>query len=102
MPVYVDNLRSWGFAIRGRLVPSCHMMADTLEELHKMADTIGLRRPWFQDKPSGCHYDLTTSRREQAVEAGAIEIELLSNKIEEWRRVMKAARQQHRDLHAHT
>ncbi len=43
MAVYVDSLRDWGW----RLGPSCHMIADTNEELHAMAERIGLLRRWF-------------------------------------------------------
>lgn len=49
------------------------MYADTLEELHKMADKIGLQRAWFQNHKSLQHYDLTPSKRTLAVKAGAIE-----------------------------
>lgn len=54
----------------------CHMLADSLEELHEMADRIGMRRAWFQDKPGGIpHYDLMTVKRAMAVECGAIEVD---------------------------
>jgi hypothetical protein len=51
-----------------------HMQADTLEELHAMADTIGLKREWFQPgrNPSRAHYDLTSKRRDAAIALGAI------------------------------
>ncbi len=49
----------------------CHMIADTLDELHDMADLLGLRRNWFQPWSSP-HYDLTLFRREKAIELGAI------------------------------
>jgi outer membrane lipoprotein SlyB len=45
------------------------MMADTLDELHEMADCLGLKREWFQ----GDHYDISKSKRVQAVKLGAIE-----------------------------
>ena len=49
-----------------------HMVADTLEELHKFAKELGLKRSWFQEKGSLSHYDLTTQRkRNQAQEMGA-------------------------------
>lgn len=70
MAAYVDQLREWGW----RLGPSCHMIADTLDELHAMAERIGLQRRWFQNKRSGPHYDLTRSRREKAVAAGVVEL----------------------------
>lgn len=48
----------------------CHMIADTEEELHAMADKIGVQRKWFQ----GDHYDITKTKRALAVKAGAREI----------------------------
>lgn len=51
----------------------CHMIADTAEELHAMADRIGVARRWFQAKASFPHYDIAKSKRALAVEAGAIE-----------------------------
>lgn len=68
MSVYVDH-SGWKF---GRMV-MCHMIADTLPELHAMADKIGMRRAWFQNKASCPHYDLSKGKRALAVAAGAIE-----------------------------
>jgi hypothetical protein len=55
----------------------CHMVADTPNELHAMADRIGVARRWFQDpKTMGVstpHYDVCRSKRALAVAAGAIE-----------------------------
>lgn len=65
MSVYVDNMR----AKFGRLI-LCHMLADTMEELHAMADQIGIHRKWFQ----GDHYDICLSKRAEAVKLGAIEV----------------------------
>ncbi len=65
MTVYVDDMR----AKFGRLV-MCHMIADTDEELHAMADKIGVARRWHQ----GDHYDIALSKRALAVAAGAKEI----------------------------
>jgi hypothetical protein len=75
MAVYVDWLADHGWVLRGRAVFSCHLLADTEQELHKMAYKIGLKRAWFQPSPpaSAPHYDLTESRRKEAIEAGAIE-----------------------------
>ena len=42
--VYVDTLKTQ----YGRMKMS-HMLADTVDELHAMADRIGLKREWFQD-----------------------------------------------------
>jgi len=71
MAVYVDSLIDYGW----KLGPSCHMTADTLEELHEMADKIGMKRSWFQkSKKDVPHYDLVASRRKLAVKYGAIEL----------------------------
>ncbi len=70
MAVYVDNLRDYGWH-RG---PSCHLIADSVEELIDFAEQMGLRREWFQPKSSP-HFDLTAAAREVAVESGAIEID---------------------------
>lgn len=69
MTVYVDKMR----APYGRMI-MCHMVADTVEELHAMADIIGVKRRWFQDHHMP-HYDISLGRRRLAVENGAIEID---------------------------
>lgn len=57
MSVYTDPPMRWPF--RGRIVLSCHLTADTLDELHAFAAKIGLKRSWFQVSKSGIpHYDL--------------------------------------------
>jgi len=66
MAVYVDNLRiPW----RGK--EWCHLLADSLDELHSFAETLGLKRAWFQSKASYPHYDITTQTREVALRMGA-------------------------------
>lgn len=69
MSVYVDESRY----PYGRMI-MCHMMADSLDELHEMADKIGIARKWFQDKPRFPHYDISKGKRALAVEHGAIEV----------------------------
>ncbi len=54
MAVYVDNLRDYGW----RHGPSCHLIADSIDELVEFAVSIGLRPEWFQPKSSP-HFDLT-------------------------------------------
>lgn len=66
MPVYVDNQKN----PYGRM-KMCHMLADTLEELHAMADLIGIKRKWFQNE-STPHYDICQEKRELAIQNGAI------------------------------
>ncbi len=68
MTVYVDDME----AAYGRM-KMCHMLADTDEELHAMADTIGVQRKWWQAPPKhDSHYDIALSKRALAVKAGAI------------------------------
>lgn len=50
----------------------CHMATDGhLQELHAMAARLGLKRAWFQNKPSHPHYDLVPSKRVLALQLGA-------------------------------
>lgn len=80
MSVYVDKITDYKGSVRGYVgrvsQKWCHMTADSLDELHAMADQIGLRRAWFQKARllRFCHYDLTPSRRAAAVRIGAVEI----------------------------
>lgn len=54
----------------GRMLMS-HMAADTLEELHEMADRIGVNRKHFQYKPGRPHYDICQKKKAKAIEFGA-------------------------------
>lgn len=77
--IYVDELREYqgppkpdARSVFGNRRPSCHMATDgDIEELHVFAESIGLRREWFQAEASTPHYDLTPRKREAAVTAGA-------------------------------
>lgn len=74
MGVYVDPLmqcvpnRNWKWD------QSCHMVADSPDELHKFARKIGLRREWAQENSIILHYDLNPSKRNTAIKHGAIPI----------------------------
>jgi len=59
-----------------RRMKMCHMIADTDDELHAMADKIGMKRKWHQAPPksSQSHYDVGMGLRAHAVRNGAIEI----------------------------
>lgn len=76
MSVYVDSLEDRGWVMRGRPIRSSHLFTDSvdLEELHRFAESIGMRRAWFQTARAAPHYDLTPSRRAEAVRLGAIEV----------------------------
>ena len=69
MAVYVDDFR----APYGRMRMS-HMTADTIDELHEMADAIKVHRKWFQGPPKTRtpHYDVCESKRRLAIIFGAI------------------------------
>ncbi|WP_202753726.1 DUF4031 domain-containing protein [Burkholderia cenocepacia] len=67
MAIYVDDERiSW----RGK--QWCHLVADSLNELHDFAQQLGLRRSWFQERSIYPHYDVTVSVREKALMLGAL------------------------------
>jgi hypothetical protein len=76
MTVYVDELEvypnAWGPFLKG----SCHMYVEPgtdIEELHRMAVKIGMKRAWFQQDRTLPHYDLVPSKRAKAVREGAKE-----------------------------
>lgn len=87
MTVYVDDVRIP--ATVGRFTAKwSHLTADTREELHEFAARLGLRRSHFQDpvvngKPRATpgtraaenwHYDVTESKRQQAIRLGAVPV----------------------------
>jgi hypothetical protein len=63
--VYVDN-----FSAPYRRMSMSHMIADSEQELHAMADRIGVQRRWYQ----GDHYDISKGKRELAIQYGAVQI----------------------------
>ncbi len=70
MAVYVDDFK----AKFGRMT-MCHMIADSTEELLQMVDKIGVQRKWIQKAGTNReHFDICMSKRQKAIEAGAIEI----------------------------
>jgi len=74
MPVYVDSLFnavSENAQAKQHGTQWCHLICDgDLEELHRFAQHIGLKREWFQ-RSRVPHYDLTPRKRAQAIAAGA-------------------------------
>ena len=70
MSVYVDKTSN-----AFRRMKMCHMVADTLDELHDMAERIGMKREWFQGDASTPHYDLSKAKRKLAVQYGVIELD---------------------------
>lgn len=68
MAVYVDPIREHP-PVHGQAL-WCHMIADSEDELHAMAERVGLRREWYQ----GDHYDLHPETRTRALKYGALEM----------------------------
>jgi hypothetical protein len=68
MPIYVDNVR---IPYRGMLMS--HMTADTLDEIHEMADKLKIFQKYFQYPPKTRfpHYDIPVDRRDMALAFGA-------------------------------
>jgi len=51
-----------------------HMAADTIEELHQMAQEVGVAKRHFQNKQGKPHYDICKQNKLKAIELGAIEV----------------------------
>jgi len=54
---------------------AAHLFCDkpeNIEELHKLAQRIGLKRSWFQSNSVIHHYDLIASKQKKAIKAGAV------------------------------
>jgi hypothetical protein len=71
--VYVDHAFAYGEW--GRWSGGGHLQADTVDELHAFAARLGMRRLWFQSRPTrpeNDHYDLTAAGRVRALELGAV------------------------------
>lgn len=66
MAVYVDDSRlTW----RGK--NWCHLVADSIDELHAFAARLGLKKEWFQERTMYPHYDVTVNVKARALTMGA-------------------------------
>ena len=75
MTVYVDNMRlsAQVGTITGRW---SHLMADSDDELNEFAAKLGLKKAWAQHPGTALsHYDVTDSKRRQAIALGAVPID---------------------------
>ncbi|KMO82652.1 DUF4031 domain-containing protein [Mycolicibacterium chlorophenolicum] len=75
MTVYVDNMRlsAQVGTISGRW---SHLMADSDDELDEFAAKLGLKKAWAQHPGTALsHYDVTESKRQQAIALGAVPID---------------------------
>lgn len=67
MAIYVDFV-----SIEFRGYKWCHMLADSLQELHDFAEFIEVDKRLFHRNASYPHYDVTLKMRLTAIENGAI------------------------------
>ena len=73
--IYVDPLLPCAPTRRWPWSTSCHLFGEDIEKLHVFAESIGLNRQWFQNRPNRLpHYDLTESKRRRAINAGAAQV----------------------------
>ena len=68
--VYVDA-PIWPY----RGMKMCHLLADTLPELHAMAEKLGVRKYFQNMSVHAPHYDICKAKRSLAIKLGAIEID---------------------------
>jgi len=69
----------------------CHLLADDLDQLHRFAALLGIKRTSFQCPPKVAtpHYDLTGYERAKAIALGAIvcdraEIVMVRRRLRRW------------------
>jgi len=74
MSVYVDPMQPCIQSNKWPYKYACHLVADSVEELHEFAAQLGLHRSWFQGSGSTPHYDLTTRMRAKAIRLGAFSV----------------------------
>jgi len=68
MSVYVDEaMWSW------QGLKWCHLLADDIDDLHRFAAQLGIKRSSYQGPPitTTPHYDLTAYERRRAIAMGA-------------------------------
>lgn len=77
MTVYVDEWFNYGVRVSDLGPEWCHLTADTLEELHTFAASIGLSRKVFHDGKIFKYYNVGALQiREQAIAQEAEEIHI--------------------------
>jgi hypothetical protein len=73
MAVYVDDMNA---SFRGMTM--CHMIADSSHELLEMAEKIGVNPKWIQKAGTWQeHFDIALSKKQMALEHGAIAVTML-------------------------
>ena len=91
MTVYVDNMRLPA-KVNGISARWSHLMADTDAELHAFAKRLGLKQEWAQNPGTWeSHYDVTDSKRSEAIRLGAVPIGYMSRESMDLIRRRRAA-----------
>ena len=77
--IYIDPLRYYGYSHVQKAARRygnfwSHIFADNEKELHAFAGKLGLRRAYYQPNPHP-HYDVSRHKRQQAIDAGARQME---------------------------
>lgn len=91
--MYVDRMQPCIPNKNWRYRQACHLFADTDDELHTFAESIGLKRAWFQiggGRYTLHHYDLTAGKQKQAIRAGAVLLETNREIVARWKAIHKA------------
>lgn len=70
MMIYIDNAL---ISFDNQLW--CHMMADSLDELHGFAAYLGISSNWFHKDARYPHYDITIQTKENAICLGAMAVD---------------------------
>jgi hypothetical protein len=71
MTVWIDDMYLYPMGQFGRMKMS-HMISDNEDELHAMAQKVGVAKKWYQKD----HYDICMEKRLQAIAFGAVPITL--------------------------
>lgn len=73
--IYIDEIVEYNL---GRNCTKwCSLFADSVEELHKFAKSIGVKKEWFHNTNQRYpHYDLEPSKRRMAIRKGAKEMNI--------------------------
>jgi hypothetical protein len=93
--VYVDALQKYPWealhvnARHLKIRTWCHLFGVNRDTVIELALTIGLKLSWEQAPRDIAgmtiyHFDLTPSKRRQAVIAGAVEVDTMAGKLREW------------------
>lgn len=74
MSIYIDNANIISSKLRGNW---CHMVAipiADIDNLHLIANKIGLKREWYQSSAKIPHYDVVKNKIKKAIKLGVIEV----------------------------